>query len=443
MLKTQRRTSRQPANRCEKAEFVFEGWDISAKSDDEDDLLIRSPGSSKWKCKNFNVNSLVISPKLYLKMSTAKNKADDNVMPFTSILHGSILKATSNVQEDKSKTKSSGPCTMKYSTVPKDINAAEKGNRVKRLLCITDNVSSRYKLDRSPNASEEKVNISTDQSERQQIASNRPVSILCTIHNNKRINCEEAAGNHAADLMENYKDAIVKLRGQNAWRSSHSNYSEYLAKSSFHGHIQTCILQLSNQRLVPPVKFLSCGDNSMFLKSANGKVKGFEGQSQRVPKGHHRNLFPASPVITMNKISRTDSEKFVWSQNNLESSKTGTCEDSTGLVRRIYPASSGKENSGNSQDVWGFPAFHPHPMKTQYSISSSSRGHTRSGKRNLSAPRLNSSEGPMRHSTDTSKDPVPLGGMVTVGLMLNAIRNGLKQDHIRVMLGQSNRFMEA
>ncbi|KAM4023527.1 uncharacterized protein ACNLHF_028197 [Anomaloglossus baeobatrachus] len=376
-------------------------------------------------------------------MSTAKCKTDDNTMPFTNILNSSILKGTGNVQEDKSKTISSGPCTIKYSTAPKDINAAEKGSRVKRLLCITDNVSSRYKLDRSHNASEEKVNISTDQSERKQIATNNPASILCTIHNNKNINSEEAAGKHAADLIENYKDAIVKLRGQNPWRSSQSNYSEYLAKSSFHGHIQTCILQLSNQRLVPPVKLISCGDNSMFLKSSNGKVKGFESQSQRVPKGQHRNSFPASPVITMNKVSRTDSEKFVWSQNSQESSKSGTCEDTTGLVRRIYPASSGKENAGHSQDFWGFPAFHPYPMKMQYSSSSSSRGHTKSGKRNLSAPRLNSSESPMRHSSDASNDPAPLGDMVTVGLMLNAIRNGLKQNHIRVMLGQSNRFMEA
>ncbi|XP_077133431.1 uncharacterized protein LOC143788003 isoform X2 [Ranitomeya variabilis] len=323
-------------------------------------------------------------------------------MPFTNILHGSLLKGTSNIQEDKSKTKSFGPCTMKYSTAPKDINAAEKGNRVKRLLCITDNVSSRYKLDRSPNASEVKVNISTDQSERQQIATNKPASILCTIHNNERINCEGAAGNHATNLMENYKDALVKLRGQNAWRSSHSNYSECLVKSSYHGHIQTCILQLSNQRLAPPVKLLSCGDNRMLLKSANGKVKGSEGQSQRVPKDHHRYSFPASPVIIMNKISRTDSEKFIWSQNNHKSSKSGTCEDIIGLVRRIYPASLGKENSGHSQDIWGFPAFHPYPMKTQYNISSSSRGHTRSGKRNLSAPRLNSSEGPMRRPADTN-----------------------------------------
>ncbi|XP_073427506.1 uncharacterized protein [Dendrobates tinctorius] len=443
MLKTQKRTSRQPANRCEKAEFVCEGWDISTPSDEEDDLLIRSSGSSKWKCKHLNVNSLVISSKLYLKISTAKNKADDNIMPFTNILRGSILKGTSNIQEDKSKTKSSGPCTMKYSTSPKDINAAEIGNRVKRLLCITDNVSSRYKLDRSPNASEEKVNISTDQSERQQIATNKPASILCTIHNNKGIKCEEAAGNHAANLIENYKDAIVKLRGQNAGRSTYSNYPENLAKSSFRGHIQTCILELSNQKLAPPVKLLSCGDNSMFLKSSNGKIKGFEGQSQRVPKSHHQYSFPASPVIITNKISRTDSEKFVWSQNCRESSKCGSCENTTRLVRRLYPASSGKENSGNSQDVWGFPAFHPYPMKTQYSISSSSRGHTRSGKRNLSAPRLNSSEGPMRRSSDTSKDVAPLGGMVTVGLMLNAIRNGLKQNHLRLMLGQSNRFMEA
>ncbi|KAM3915700.1 uncharacterized protein RB166_017939 [Leptodactylus fuscus] len=466
MLKTQRRTCRQPANRCEKDEFVCEGWDVSAPSDDvldgllfdireysmnpsqknvsyargdffDDELFITLTGLSKWKCKHLNVNSLVISPKLYLKMSTAKYKPDDKVLPLTNILDASMLKVPSHVQEDKSKTKSSAPCTMKYSTAVKDMNSAEKGNRVKRLLCITDNISSRYKLDRSPNASEEKVNISTDQSERQQIVTNSPASILCTIHNHKKINREDAAGRQAADLIENYKDAIVKLRGQNAWKSC-SNYSENLSKSSFHGHLQTCILQLSDQRLSSPVKLISCGDNSMFLKSTNGKVKGLEGQCQRGQKGHHRNSFPASPVIAMNRVSRTDSEKFIWSQNSHENPKSGAYEDNAGLVR-MYPTSPGKENAGHSQDVWGFPAFHPYPMKTQYNNSTSSRGQTRSGKRNQSAPRLNSSDCQRRHPSDTSKDLVPIGSQVTVGLMLNAIRNGIKQNHIRVTLGYTNR----
>ncbi|XP_071985060.1 uncharacterized protein [Engystomops pustulosus] len=423
----------------EKDEFLCDGWEIPTPSEDEDDLFLCASGSSKWRCKYLNIDSLVISPTLYLKTSTAKYRTDDKVFSLTNIPDSSMFK--SNVKEDKSNTKPSGPCTIKYSSASKDISAAEKSNRVKRLLCITENLSSRYKLDRSPNASEEKVNISTDQSERKQIVTNSPAAILCAIHNNKEINREDATGKHAVDLIDNYKDAILKLRGQNAWKSC-SNYSENLAKSSFHGHIQTCILQLSNQKLPPSVKLLSCGDNSVLLKTADGKVKGLEGPSQRLHRGHHRNSFPASPVITMNKISRTDSEKFVWSQNTQECSKGEMCEVNTGHVR-IYPTSPGKENAGHSQDVWGFPAFHPYPMKTQYSSASSSRGQTRSGKRNQSAPRLNSSEVQTLHTSNTSRDRVPVGGKVTVGLMLNTIRHGFKQNHMRVTLGQTNRFMEA
>ncbi|XP_069825187.1 uncharacterized protein [Dendropsophus ebraccatus] len=295
-------------------------------------------------------------------------------------------------------------------------------------------MSGRYKPDRSPNVPEEKVNVFTDQRERQQVVTKSPTAALCTIHNNTKINPQRPA----ADPIQDYKEAIIKLRGQHALKSC-TNYSEHLAKSSFHGHIQTCILQLSNPRLTPPVRLISCGDNGVFLKSANGTVKGLEGQPPRVQKSPHRPL-PACPVITMNRISRTDSEKFVWIQNSQEGSKTR--EDNAALAR-ICPASSGKENAEHGQDIWGFPAFHPHPMKIQHGGSGSSRGQTRSDKRNQSGPRLYSSEGRQRSASETSKDLVPVGSQVTVGLMLNAIRNGLKQNHMRVMLGQTNRFMEA
>ncbi|XP_056379082.1 uncharacterized protein LOC130275293 [Hyla sarda] len=409
--------------RCDREDFVCEGWEVSAAGDHEDDLFICSSGSSKWRCKHFQVGSLVISPELYLKAPTAKCRTDEKVLSPNNIQESSIMKGPGKVQAEKSKTQSPGSCRMKFSSAMEDI---EKDKRVRRLLSLAEELSDRYKLDR-PNAPGEKVNIFTEQREGQQVVTESPSSVLCTIQNNKKINRESATGRNTADPIQDYKDAIGKLRDKHVFKSC-SNDSENLAKTSFHGHIQSCISQLSNPRPSRPVRLISCEDNGVFLKSANGTVKGLEGQHPRVQRGHHRKSFPASPVITMNRLSKTDSDKYVWIQNSQERSKSATCDDNAGLVR-IYPASPGKENAGNSQDIWGFPAFHPYPMKTQQSGPSSSRGQTRNEKRNLSAPELHSSEG-RRPTSVRSKDLGPIGSPVTVGLMLSAIRNRLKPDHV-------------
>lgn len=53
----------------------------------------------------------------------------------------------------------------------------------------------------------------------------------------------------------------------------------------------------------------------------------------------------------------------------------------------------------------------------------------------------NSAQNQSRPISDPNKDLTSLGSQVTLGLMLNAIRTGLKQNQIRVMLGQANRYV--
>ncbi|XP_063795917.1 uncharacterized protein LOC134957733 isoform X2 [Pseudophryne corroboree] len=407
--------------------------------DKDEDFILCSP---TWKCRYLNGNSLVISPTLYRRTSEAKFEEDRNSPSFPTVLDIPRFTKTTQHVEDKFKTKSFGPSKIKYLTVNKEVvNAFESGSKVKRLICITDNKpSSRSKLDRSPNASEEKVNISIGQCERQENVTKTQASVLCVIHSNKNINSEDVGLRDDNDIIENYKNALAILRGQTAQKSC-LNPSESLEKSSFHGHIQTCISQLSNQSPVRPTKLISCDDNSSFLKSAGGKLKGLE--RQRFQTGHPQGSSPTNPVITMSKVNKTHGVKFVWSQNTQEISKVGTYDDKTPLIR-IFPLSSGKENAVETQDVWGFPAFHPYTAKTQHGSSSCSRNQSRSGKRNQSAPRhVTSSQSQLRHISDASKDSVPSGSQVTLGLMLNAIKNGIKQDQVRVMLGQTNRFTEA
>lgn len=432
MLKPQRRIARQTGLRCAKEEFVCQGWDISIPYDYEDeDLMI---GSFTRKCKYLNRDCLVISPTLYLRASESKRKKEPSCLPYPVMSDISSESKSIKQPEDKLKIFSSlsGPSVIKYSTANKDaITGNEKGSRVRRLICITDSIPSRHTLDQTT-STDEKNNVSADQRPRSKsVITTQQGSNPCILQYKKDT------------MIENYKDAIAKLRGQTAWKSF-SSPSENLVKSSFHGHIQTCILQLSNRSPVQPMKLITCSDNSSFLKSSSEKINVFEGRSQRIQAGHHHGSFPASPVLSVNKNIRLDAEKFVWCQNTQDISRTGACDDKTGLVN-ISPLSSGKENAIDTQDVWGFPAFHPYPMKTQlHGSSSSSRGQTRSGKRVQSALKHNNSaQNQSRHISDQNKDLGSLGSQVTLGLMLNAIRTGLKQNQIRVMLGQDNRFTEA
>ncbi|XP_072275311.1 uncharacterized protein [Pyxicephalus adspersus] len=328
-------------------------------------------------------------------------------------------------------TSLSGPSVIKYSTANMEaVKGNENGSRVRRLICITDNISSRNLLNQS-NCTEEKRNASADPYSRgENVITTQQGSIPCILPYNKdRIT--ENMSLHKEDLIENYKDAIAKLRGQTAWKS-YSNPSEIMVKS-FHGHIQTCILQLSNRSSMPPIKLVTCNDNNSFLRSCCRKNNVSEGGTQQIQKGHHCS-FPASPVISANKSNRLDGEKFVWSQNTQEISKMRTCDDKTSLVR-ISPLSPGKENTIHTQDVWGFPAFHPYPAKTQlHGSSSSSRGQTRSDMRTQSPTKsLPSAQSQSRHLSHQT-----LGSQVTLGLMLNTIRTGLKKNQIRVMLEPGN-----
>ncbi|XP_073449202.1 uncharacterized protein [Aquarana catesbeiana] len=399
MLKPQRRIARQTGLRCAKEEFVCQGWDISIPYDYEDeDLMI---GSFTQKCKYLNRDCLVISPTLYLRASESKRKKEPSCLPYPVMSDISSESKSIKQPEDKLKIFSSlsGPSVIKYSTANKDaITGNEKGSRVRRLICITDSIPSRHTLDQTT-STDEKNNVSADQRPRSKsVITTQQGSNPCILQYKKDT------------MIENYKDAIAKLRGQTAWKSF-SSPSENLVKSSFHGHIQTCILQLSNRSPVQPMKLITCSDNSSFLKSSSEKINVFEGRSQRIQAGHHHGSFPASPVLSVNKNIRLDAEKFVWCQNTQDISRTGACDDKTGLVN-ISPLSSGKENAIDTQRV------------------QSALKHN------------NSAQNQSRHISDQNKDLGSLGSQVTLGLMLNAIRTGLKQNQIRVMLGQDNSFLK-
>ncbi|XP_077308999.1 uncharacterized protein LOC143928172 isoform X2 [Lithobates pipiens] len=412
MLKPQRRIARQTGIRCPKDEFVCQGWDISTPYDYEDeDLMI---GSFTRKCKYLNRDRLVISPALYLRASDFKRKKEPSCLSYPVMSDIPSESKSIKQPEDKPKIFSSlsGPSVIKYSTANKDaIKGNEKGSRVRRLICITDSIPSRHILDQTI-STDEKNNLSADQRPRSKnFITTQQGSNPCILQYKKDTMSETICLSRDDDMFENYKDAIAKLRGQTAWKSF-SSPSENLLKSSFHGHIQTCILQLSNRSPVQPMKLITCSDNSSFLKSSSGKINVFEGRSQKIQTGHHQGSFPASPVLSVNKNNRSDVEKFVWCQNTQDISRTGACDDKTGLVR-ISPLSSGKENAIDTQRV-------------QSAL-----------KHNISA------QNQSRHISDQNKDVGNLGSQVTLGLMLNAIRTGLKQSQIRVMLGQANRFTEA
>ncbi|KAM5148431.1 uncharacterized protein ACMZJ9_012038 [Mantella aurantiaca] len=442
MLKTQRKNVRETGIRCAKDEFVCQGWDIATPFDSEkEDLQLCS---FTWRCKYLNRDSFAISPALYLRTSETKCKKDPSCLPCPVMFD--IPSESKSIKQlaDKPKIFSSmsGPSIIKYSTANKEtVKDNDKGSRVRRLICITDSISSRHTLDQRT-STKNKIDVSADQcSKGDNVITTQHVSIPCILHYNKDTISEKLGLCHDVDMIENYKDAIAKLRGQTAWKSL-SN-PENLGKSSFHGHIQTCILQLSNRSSVQPIKLTNCSDNSSFLKSSSGKIKVSEGRPQKIQIGLHHGSFPASSVISVNKNSRLDGERFVWSQNTQEISKVGTSVDKTSLVR-MSSLSPGKENAIHTPDIWGFPAFHPYPVKTQLQGSSnSSRGQTRSGKRSQSATKHNSAQSQSRPVSNPNKDLMNMDSQVTLGLMLNAIRTGLKQNQIRVMLGQANRFTEA
>lgn len=298
------------------------------------------------KCKYLKGASLVISPTLYLRASESKRKKEPTCLPYPVMSDIPSESKSIKQPEDKPKIFSSlsGPSVIKYSTANKEaIKGNEKESRVRRLLCITDSIPSRHTLDQT-SSTDEKNNVSADQRPRSEnVITTQQGSKPCILQYKQDPMSETICLSHDDNMIENYKDAIAKLRGQTAWKSF-SSPSENLVKSSFHGQIQTCILQLSNRSSVQPMKLITCSDNSSFVKNSSGKINVFEGGSQRIQTGHHRGSFPASPVLSVHKNNRLDAEKFVWCQNT----RTGACDDKTSLVR-ISPLSPGKENAIDTQ----------------------------------------------------------------------------------------------
>ncbi|KAM8930589.1 uncharacterized protein RCH25_006485 [Pelodytes ibericus] len=295
----------------------------------------------------------------------------------------------------------------------KEKDHASENGRVKKLICITQNDSfCRHEMTRTLNSSEEKVNTPMEPCDIKENVYKTSGPTVPVIQKAKNASYDNEDGGVSTDLIENYKNAIAKLRDQSTRKPS-ATPSQSVARSSFHGHIQTCILQLYNGRPKQQTNLITCGHNNSLIKSPSGKGKRFEGPVQRFSSKCRQMPISISPVITMNKASKAEREKFVWSQNHQDPSKA----------------------------VWAFPAFHPQPLKMPFhNYSYSLRTQTRSGKKNQSTARhISSSHSQLREIPDTGKDPVPFGSQVTLGLMLDVIRKGLRQNQIRTMLVHTNR----
>lgn len=286
---------------------------------------------------------------MYLRTSEPKRKKDLSCPPYPDF-SDIPLESKSIKVEDKPKIFSSlsGPSLIKYSTENKEaVKGNEKGRRVRRLICITDMIPNRHTLDQTT-GTEEKMNVSAAQCFKgENVIPTQQSSIACNLHYNKDAFSEKLGLRHEDNMIVNYKDAIAKLRGHMAWKSC-SNPSENPVKSSFHNHIQTCILQLSNISSMKPITLTKCSNYSSILKGSSGNVAVSEGQTPRIKTGHHQGSFPATPPILVTKNYKLDGEKFVWRPNTQEISKLGTCDEKTGLVT-ISPLSSGKENAIHTQ----------------------------------------------------------------------------------------------
>ncbi|XP_075472600.1 uncharacterized protein LOC142503787 isoform X2 [Ascaphus truei] len=412
MAKSQRKISKHPSNRCDKEEFLCQGWESSNGCEYDEAFSFCSSG---LKCKYLNKSDIVISPTLFLKTQDLKHKAVPDSTSSLSVVNCPLPKSTINQSENGTKifTKctASGHCALANTAANKrSVNATEDSGRLKRLICITENNSpSRYKVNRMFNACEEKVNTSVDHCDYKVNVSKTSSSLLCVIHQNKNTSRDNVGSEDSGislDVIENYRDAIAKLRNQKTWKQ-YSNPPESVAKSSFHGQIQTCILQLSNGNPTHPNQLITCEDTS-FIKGASGKDRRNVRQAQGSYSGHHQCSLPTSSPTVMSKTCKAEKHRFVWSKSSQERSKVNVCEEKTVSI----PTSSGKENALQAQ-------------------------------RNKSAPRcINSSQSQTRNGFDTSKDLVPSGSHVTLGLMLKVIRNGLKQNEIKVMVGQTRRSSE-
>ncbi|CAH2311456.1 Hypothetical predicted protein [Pelobates cultripes] len=309
--------------------------------------------SSGWRCKYLDKNSIVISPALYLKSIASHSKANQH-FPSSHIVDLNLNGISSKQTEGKCKvsTVSSEPSTVKCTTMNKDkINGTENG-RIKRLISIMENNTPCRDKEVRP---EKKTDIPKDQYDSKENVGKDIVSRLCAVHINKKNCClgDVKREDKSADLIENYKDAIAKLKHQKTWQPS-PNSSESLVKASFHGHIQKCILQLHNSNTKQLTNPITCGLKSSIIERNSGGKKCFEGENPCLNSEHSQTHIATSPQTSVTRTCKAEKGKFEWSQTTQELSK----------------------------DVWGFPAFHPYPLKTPFhlNVSYSSRTHTRSGK---------------------------------------------------------------
>ncbi|KAE8610538.1 hypothetical protein XENTR_v10012162 [Xenopus tropicalis] len=279
--------------------------------------------------------------------------------------------------------------------------AAENSKTIRKLIYIMKNNSSNsYKMSNDCDTKHNKY-IETKEKTIKAL-----LSPLCIIHNNKirSIGDKEVA----EDCQKKETISITP--------------SDIMIQTNVDGNVQTCITKLSEE-------------TKLLLNDATTrKGEELELKEPRCDLNHHPPPCSTSTVSVIQRTCDSGKEKCACYASTEKISKVRMRELKSGIVR-IFPL-SGKENTFQRQDFWGFPAFLPHNLKTSFHFHNSSHSRTqKSGKRNQSATNQVSNHQDQRKQLSGMNQA---GSQATLA-MLNAIRNRLQQNNAKVMLGRKQK----
>ncbi|XP_029474637.1 uncharacterized protein LOC115100359 isoform X2 [Rhinatrema bivittatum] len=282
----------------------------------------------------------------------------------------------------------------------------------------------------SHNAAEEKASIVKNTA--------APEYPLCVKHRNeipelKYLNEKDSQCGIYKMVLDNHKEAASNHRDQKQGENLAAPSGNMSKHPSFHDTIQQCISELPTINSIEANKHEISGEKNSAHSISNSKLlpdseklsiccqTGVHSDSCLTNPGHIMNR---NPNKTRNCLPTLGMKKY---QHHNQTVKVTTPKAQITSARIAHAVSSGNENVIQIKNTFGFPAFHPHPLKIPF-YSTILRTHFDRDQKNNFTEKCNYYPGSLlRQPSENRRELITPESDVTLGDVLHIMRNDLKK----------------
>nr|XP_033771250.1 uncharacterized protein LOC117346065 isoform X2 [Geotrypetes seraphini] len=447
MSKSRKGIARAPLNRCAKEKFNCQGWETSREDETNgDDFQNRK---QEEKCTFLDRGNIVLSSyredslmggmKPQLPNVTDQSFANSSSLQMTPVNYSDHRDQENN----QNKTKSQHRKLMHKPIAPINKEPAKddfySSKKIKRVIYLTH---VRNQLLKTPIVPNEKVSLAISNSTTEERASTlkcaaAPAFLLCCKHQNVSpeiniLNRKDSQCGLYKTVNEGCKEAILKLRVQTR-EANLTAPSRNVSNPTFHDTIQQCISELPTDNSNEVNRHEISGEEHSAHIGPNSKTLS---ESEMLSAHCHTEH---TSLAVQGLIMSTDPSNAGKCHPTLEMKKYAPgqqCHQTVNVITRraqIMSANidhvivSGKEHAPQIKNTFGFPAFHPNPLKIPF-YQTIVRTQAKKDQRNVSSEKGNCySENLLSQPSENKRELIPPESHVTLGHVLHVMREDLKQ----------------